>query len=552
LTYYTFQESELTTIKDKLNKWQEEPDISILTDKLYEEAAYGQIINQFYLSNFPKNAQYAMVIFNGHEFADCMETTVRNLCNIILYNQPSGSFALSQAPTDKLDPTFASFYLTNSNVTNLEKKSVHQAWTNVIENRPWVTYDKIIDQTGLTIQAPEDTNGFIIIPDHLKEQLQTDGNKVKIADRWYIPINGIDEKGFEVQPSVRNIIILLNQFFGLNLFENIETDFLKVNFNKLYLPKMTNEFSRLTNSSYDHKTIDINDYTTNAIIISFNEFSLNLRSEHGELKIDYQAQNISDLTPLLIINILASSDILQNYLPMQLISIYPLSIEQFFRLSRKSSDYISFAFYLNLTDSATLIDLFTDLVWRHAETKNIKKKKMCAAFSQTILKDLTMRPDFVYVAQALRSLPKPLDPLIGNFLVEQANKLISKNKHSSLQIFFTLMNKKYKPAYEPALNAAQSYITSLDSNLVYLSLTLLHKLVNNESVPAYESALAAAQTFMISPNSELKELSNKIFDGLKNAAQKLLNSNEPNAKKKADKLLQKIQEQQSKTTSSAP
>ena len=83
-------------------------------------------------------------------FSDCVETAFRNFFNIILYNPITGTFdiqrLINSAPHDTnqlvLQPSkpLINFYQKNPSVTDLQASELYNAWTQVVENLPGVTY----------------------------------------------------------------------------------------------------------------------------------------------------------------------------------------------------------------------------------------------------------------------------------------------------------------------------------------------------------------------------------------------------------------------------
>ena len=498
-----FQESDLVRIKNELQEnVVNQNNLEILKDKLYEEAVYGQIISKFYKGSLPKVAQYKTVVFESLSFSDCMETTLRNLCNIILYDEQASTFDLSKVPEVNFDSRFSAFYQNpvNKQAVNVEALFAHQDWVIVVENQPWVAYYKMVEN-GI-VQKAGDTNGFIIIPQEVKERLERDGNKVKMAGRWYIPIDGIQQKGFELQPSVRNIIILLNQFFGLNIFNNdIAKAFLQTDFNSTHLPILA---ERLGLDEIIVSDIDAHDYTERPVRITFSDFSIELSEGHGELEVSYVSQNIVDLTPLLVNHIMQNMNILENYLYIQLFSIYPLSCDQFSQIVAHKIPVFSFIFFLDLFDNNMRAAVFSEYLARQPRDERIDN------LSAKIIQKLAQQPDTVYLERAFESFN--LTDQIGQIILKEINFDPQDEGTLFKSISFTQFLISKGQVYPEALQLAQGAVKFPNINVKSSGLGLFKNLV--EKGQAFKEAAQVAQQAVLSPDGYVQISGLDLFKAL--------------------------------------
>jgi hypothetical protein len=181
---------------------------------------------------YPKVAGYSTAFYSYNEsgqnkqvtFADCMETTLRNLTNIILYNPETQEFDVSKiknTPTQQLQD----FYRAFKSATSVEDSAAHNAWTAVVENIPFVSYNR-----------------------------ETEDKTIK----------------YELNPSLKNIILVFNHIFGLNLFESEPGDSLESktrhavsrgDFIKVYFPQMCSSLGITCNGFFDNsgKEIELRD-----------------------------------------------------------------------------------------------------------------------------------------------------------------------------------------------------------------------------------------------------------------------------------------------------
>jgi len=537
----TFNMDSIVLTADILQVWQlkgefkilrneeiTQEEMQFLANNLYEDAVYAQIIERYYNSRFPKMAQYATISYIKNDFADCVETMIRNLCNIILYAKETTSFNLSQAPEEKIDPAFVTYYQKNPSALNVEQTNAHTEWANIIENLPWVAYNQKVNAEGLSSTAPKDTNGYIILSQDVLAKLEKDGNKVKIANRWYIPIDGVNEKGFEVQPSIRNIIILLNRFFGLNLLNNINQVFLQDDFNALYLPILLSKFAALRENSFDKTTIDSNDYTDSEITILFNNFSLAIDKGHGELEVPIELQTIANISPVLLAYINKQPTLIATYLFVQLFSIYPLSVPQWGSIKNVPS--FPFVYFLDLFNNDTRLELFEKLLpEKDIARPKISTQKHRNNLSIILLNILAQQADDVFFSRALSVIPRPIDKNTLEIIEDILRTSIKENKvyyvaeiykflkektgyeasdqekleiaamltlcperdiqETGIDLFKILFEKKYPPTKQVALQTAKKALNNSDfvvSNLVGPGLCNI--LVNLDYNPAYQLA----------------------------------------------------------------
>ena len=201
----------------------------------------AEIYNKSYKSELPKIASGRSFIFDEVSFPDCVETMMRNVCNILTYDL--NTKMLGQAPKDiVLNNDLQSFYtkktliekeevFLNNNPAEVENIKVHEDWGNVVENHLYVSYNRLKEPKSKDyIWRPEGCDGFIhidVIDNALPE------HKVIIGKNAYVLYDKIigtkkyllvpkqrNLLCFEIMPTLSNVIVLLNDLFNLNLFEN--------------------------------------------------------------------------------------------------------------------------------------------------------------------------------------------------------------------------------------------------------------------------------------------------------------------------------------------
>ena len=314
----------------------------ILESGAYESIAYKQIVERFYKGPSPKVPKYADIVIHGTVFPDCVESTIFTLCNMTMYNKETGTFELNRIQPDYQSHILTDFYTNKEHkqATNIDLQNVHQDWGVLMQNLPLVTYRQQIIQTSngpLVISAPKDIkgticNGFIYgIPDTIRASLEQDGDHVKIAGRWYIHTHESSGYLCEMHPTLRNVIIVLNQLFNLNIFSKvpIEEAFLSEHFNATYLPLLCEKFAILNHKKWPDYMLaefDEKEYTDKGLHISFNYFDLILTDEHAEIITSLPGNSDTDIGPALIRMSLASKNIDQKWALAQLASLFPFDV----------------------------------------------------------------------------------------------------------------------------------------------------------------------------------------------------------------------------------
>ena len=113
----------------------------------------------------------------------------------------------------------------------------HNAWLQVISNLPYVAYNRMVDGvTGQFTKALDSGKGYIAIPENERSNellgwLKNAGYQVL----------GKNQYGYELQPSVKNIIIVLDHLLQLNLFSEaggLAKEFMRSDFIAVYFPKL--------------------------------------------------------------------------------------------------------------------------------------------------------------------------------------------------------------------------------------------------------------------------------------------------------------------------
>ncbi|MCK4651427.1 hypothetical protein KAT08_04610, partial [Candidatus Babeliales bacterium] len=285
----------------------------------YEELMYAEITQQSYGAALPKIAEYRSAYFKEKSFPDCADTTQRNLVNIFLYQKENKIFSIMNL---SVDSKIKEFYDPKNKSSDPEKKknlcmlseevenqAVHNAWTKVIPGRPFVSYNRILDTDtkkvyliGVASTYVGAITGFSKKTDfgefkkHVKwldeiSLLGKDFDCVEILGHKYIVVDDLKCYAlYEIRPSIKNVIILIDQFLGLNVYKDkkIEKAFADPKFNKKYFDVLCDELDWHVDTM-GLGDLDKRDYSTIGINIpvsikSGEQFTISISLGHAYVK----------------------------------------------------------------------------------------------------------------------------------------------------------------------------------------------------------------------------------------------------------------------------
>lgn len=261
--------------------------------QLHKQIIYTQLLTRFICGAYPKKAEYASVAYHGHNFSDCVETLIRNLCNRILYCKESGCFEYTKAPNSLTDPSFIAFLqdMHHKRAINVEDSRAYSDWLAVVENKPWIAYRRKIEtknNKANTIIATNDSCGFIKgIPSTVVAQCTRNCERIKLGNYWYILVENEEELLYEMEPSLHNIIITLDRLFNMHIFEHpIEQEFLRSDFVTYYLPKLCEHLAPLNTMNTNPSLLNLletTEYSEQIREIYFDGFRIMLARSDADI-----------------------------------------------------------------------------------------------------------------------------------------------------------------------------------------------------------------------------------------------------------------------------
>lgn len=382
-----------------------------ITEDPYEAIVFAEIIKQFYHKALPKvindtsggdtyfkNAQNEKI---GVGFGDCTETTVRNLCNFVVYNQDEKKFI--PAKTENLNPSkeLLNFYKgENADATKHTTLDKHEAWSNLVQNIPGVIYAQILSkidskehyETDHYILSDYGRPCYILLtPEDLKkidaakisqpEISQTplgssNPNSKKYSDtfvkssrklmvgaeEYYIVADPDQYITYALWLSLKNIIILLNHLFGLELYKDPLTPFKDEKFCSTYFPILCEKFGW----TYSGTTPDINLDTP-----SFNWKKYKYLSDDSGNNIHINLTN--NPKAKWVINISRSHSEIKNVES-------PTEISEEYRLKL-------FEAFIKCEDSINLYDLLALYAPKESDYENLELRPMQARYLRIVNED---------------------------------------------------------------------------------------------------------------------------------------------------------------------
>ena len=287
--------------KDELIGYaKEKPDFKNIVS--FGNFVCGRFACELYESGMPKIITMTnYVSYEGIEIRDCVESVIRNLCNIATYDQINNKVGVAMQSLH-MDSTLVNYYKTHFDVLKVADKDYCQKWVGVVENIDDAAYNQVFDPSlGWSQEKVSNSfDGFIPVVD-VDQSLVA--KPMRIGDKTYTFYEKkVDKFTFllvpretglkccELMPLVRNVIVLMNKLFGLELFSATE-DMYASGFDIKYFRKMCAKFSwneKMDDQEWSH-----------SILISkgLSSFNLNLMyKSHGSVIAGRRAyKTVSDL-----------------------------------------------------------------------------------------------------------------------------------------------------------------------------------------------------------------------------------------------------------------
>ncbi len=254
---------------------------------IFEKYIIGGLFH-FYRQPLPKIFKYKNVQYKKTTYPNCVESIIRNLCNIALYNNKTETF--NYAKYAELHPAVKEFYTYNTQSENADQTNVHQAWVDISVTQLFIIYNRCLKDgkpiyldgkfmrvTKLFIKNNHDK----ILQDEPFSYLIHSVSKQKIKI-YLVPENTPYCYLFNMRASLSNIIIQCNQLLGLNLFNSFEPDLFNETFNETYFPQLVEKLDWILESNHTNWNAIGWEQPVKIDLVAHNvSFSINISDSHG-------------------------------------------------------------------------------------------------------------------------------------------------------------------------------------------------------------------------------------------------------------------------------
>jgi hypothetical protein len=284
----------------------------------------AEVYQKKYASLLPKVVENNRVTWEGLAFSDCVETTIRNLANIATFN--SEKQELGDAPKGvSMSQELKNFYVPklHQNSAEVGNQKVHQAWSDLVENKPGMVYSRLLVKDSTDQLIIDDLcEGVIPVDVEDVEDVEDVSLPVKIvtiANKDYeVRVKNVDGKRYwlvpkttgllccEIRSIASNIIVSMNDLFNLGLNCSVR-DILRHNFVSKNFQIMCEKLKWSVSDSEMKKINDINSGGDENILVtvqaaSGQSFTINLRyKKHGSVLVQDSTNSVDDSKMSLIV-----------------------------------------------------------------------------------------------------------------------------------------------------------------------------------------------------------------------------------------------------------
>ncbi|MBX9830780.1 hypothetical protein K2X40_02400 [Candidatus Babeliales bacterium] len=440
---------------------------------------YAGIMNQKYGQDIPYLSEHATNYYDGMAVATCVENAIRNLCNIFTYNKKERIF-VSNSLSLNLPLNLRAFYgrvsedATNNLEDDVNKLQVHQDWSDIVQNLPYIAYGKIklpgspkaldskevdkkiggfIKLSGVTIPEGAERSSATIKLDGADHTFQT----ITINKNTLVLVNSDDDSlVFEIMPSMQNVIVMVDNLLGLGLFSSgasssssfyapgLSDIFFNADFNATYFPEICKRCGWEIEGDFDASKL--NDQAVDqSISLKKGEalFTVNVqpfKHAYVERVVNEEAQEeyrkeLSDYFETTLADVLDPMHLLLTnlYRPK------PIDNEKAYEFHR--AWHYSLFFTYDLFDRGKKLDLLPVILSSELESTTPDHASLVAQ----LIKHIEFEADLFYQGEAAARLSENLgfiekyqsNSQFQNFLRDFFNKVYSHKNHEGQLITFS-------------------------------------------------------------------------------------------------------------------
>ena len=453
--------------------------------------------------------------FDDKQMSDCCETMIRNLCNIITYDQtkqklgivPKGisfSTALKNFYTFQ-DPKTKKFE--RQDPGSIDLMDIRNAWNILVENHEAVLYQRVAQLNSQDFKScPDEYAGFMPVDQvdmswHKKTLMVGTQSyecfETKMGTQNYILVpSSTNLVCYAIYPTVSNIIVLLNDLFQFG-FKTSVLDVLNDGFAKTIFPAMCAKLGWGFNQAILQKIQDLE----NGIITDLNfaidrngvQIFINLHNKrHGDLSPPVRKSKFffSHLTPELYIQypVETAATVALSGLSSELQKIY----------QETSENGLQVVPYISIKSADDVFDLIEQLLLCNIQNNfwYIQKMFLSLSYNSQKLKVFDDILDFIFIhlqqINITSDLLNALDTMNKIFIIKTggANRFMLK----VLILKYLAMQSTLKIVPSQDIFAALYEVyqeNNLDSNMLAKVLSLIEDGLNNSDVSMKEKALSS-------------------------------------------------------------
>jgi hypothetical protein len=452
-------------------------------------------------------------------FPDCMDSTMMNFMCILAYNPQNKCFDLvnSKIKDLMLNPKLVDFFNSNHPALkknekeiihvapeSIEEPEVHNAWTDVISNIPGVAYHKKLENEKI-IEAGLRDKGFVIVKD---ERMVAE-----FTSNGYFPVR--NNICFELKPTLKNFIVILNYLLGLNLYSNDDVckEILKPDFIKTYLPQLAKTLQVDFDLPVSLDKIDAKDFGAPMVTpLIFEQgkpapFYLHTSYGHGELQTQPVKSEEGSIINLVAKHLPYYSDNIPCLRGLRLIGLDDAGI--------KEGSWI-IGNNINWPDLYWFSDILSVLKCENLlHAIKLKGRIVSDIVAKMFMRIADLQPDEYFNHELyclmVKSLSNPI--LINKVILLASAGIASKDRDvrmSALGLFKTLFTEKQ--GFTEAIQAANAGIASENLYVRRSALKLFGALVREKQ--GFTEAIEAASAGIASEDSGVQDSALELFKAL--------------------------------------
>jgi hypothetical protein len=446
-------------------------DFSVDTlSKYYEQIVFTELSIPEGLPHF---AAYRRSQFLGRTLTDCIETALRNLFDVALFSKKTNRFEIEDFKSGTPSPGCKAFYTHPfyRKASEVENEFAHNTWNQISQARPYVVYRRIVKRSNGVEYGRRDflrpgkeirLDGFIIGTKEMMGKVNAgietifDGEKLRFPlielDGHHIAL--IDPRKFapfEIEPTLKNTIVLMNDLLGLELYPKDQpAPIFEANFNDTYFPLLAKKL----NWKYEDTPLNTGDVDIR-ITSDGGTFILSLLATdaiglgHGEVlpvsvsPIEPYQQRLSTSLQTLVTRLSIDGVLEQNAFAVNLLALHLDKYDK------------SISLNFNLEDSLRPLFNFVNFTQRLAE-RNIKSEVIKAILEGGHIEM------FDVAAELIKSLPVNGSYFYVKQLQRLDLKLALENKSQNRKIKAALLvayNKMLtRPVNKDAIEVAKAFV----------------------------------------------------------------------------------------------